>query len=558
MLSELTAASDMLLVALERYSAVCLAIQSSYAHGYKPHKVDPQLLPRLDAEIDLATSLQSKLSCAKAAISWSRNCSHSHVTVDDMPPEVLASIFHLVLSSHPCAKRDYRILDKKTDLMYPAVLSRVCSRWRSIAFSTPTLWTHIDLSTSTLLNKQHIDCLTKLHLSHVGQLSLNVHIFDARGYEVSRSPHRSGIDSIIVGSITRLASRTSSLNMNELGLINPNSYRKLLSALLHDSTPGTLTKLTISWYSNRIYGGHSFLNPNDGPVNHGSTVGLPREQLENILSHITILRLAGPYPQWTSRAYHGLVELRLVGRETIDEPDLVGILRASPGLRILQFGLPISNSLPANAQAVPIVLSDLEALIVWQTSCTLLPSLLRWLAPGPKPLQFGFRVQEETDALTSEVLQLKEDSLPSFFLRSRLNRVYAKYMGALSAIELLELSPGIQELAISCASFDTFPLMEDTTVGSTSECHLRYFQLSHSSVYVEAVLGFISHPTFTIGVIVFHDCRLFRHGVQIPDEQVAIQVEELKASNPEVKFIVRSREESYLVQVGSWGPGASL
>ncbi|EUC55404.1 hypothetical protein RSOL_114800, partial [Rhizoctonia solani AG-3 Rhs1AP] len=87
MLNELTAASEILLVALDRYSVACSVIQNSYTRGYKPQKVDPQLLPRLDAEIDFATSLELKLARAKAALNWSRNYSHTRATVNDIPPE---------------------------------------------------------------------------------------------------------------------------------------------------------------------------------------------------------------------------------------------------------------------------------------------------------------------------------------------------------------------------------------------------------------------------------------------------------------------------------------
>ncbi|KAL5637799.1 hypothetical protein ACGC1H_002162 [Rhizoctonia solani] len=559
MLNELTVGSNMLLVALERYAAACLAIQELYARGEKPHTINPQFLPRLDTQIDLATSLQSKLARAKAAISWSRNYAHTHVTVNDLPPEVLARVFHLVLSGQPCTKRDYHGVDKTMDLMYPAVLSRVCSRWHRIVFSTPTLWTHIDLSTSTLLNQQCLDGLTKLHLSQVGTLLLGVHVFDARGYEISQLSHGGGIDSRITRSITRLASRTSSFNMDGLGAATPNGYRKVMSALFQDSTPGTLTNLTISsGHSNHFYRGTGFLKAKDDPVDYGSIMDLPKEQLENILEHVSVLRLAGPYLRWTSRAYHGLVELRLVGWETINESDLVGILHSSPGLRIFQLGLRIDNLLSIDTQVTPVLLRDLEVLIVWQVGCTLLPSLLRWIAPGPKPLQFAFRAQEETYMPNPKVLQLKEDSLVSFFLRSRLSKVDGRYASIISAIDLLGLSTGIQELAISHTSFDTFPPPEDATVGSTLKCHLRYFQVSHSSVHMEAVLAFVSYPAFTIGTVVFHNCGLLHRGVHIPDDQVTRQVEELNASCPEVRFIIRSREEPYLVHVESWDAGVVL
>ncbi|KAL5637806.1 hypothetical protein ACGC1H_002168 [Rhizoctonia solani] len=281
------------------------------------------------------------------------------------------------------------------------------------------------------------------------------------------------------------------------------------------------------------------------------------EQLENILSHVSVLRLAGPYPRWSSRAYHGLAELRLMGRETIDESDLVGILQSSPGLRILQLGLPINYSLPIDTEVAPVVLSDLEVLLVWEISCESIPHLLRRLAPGTKPLQFGFRAQQEA-YMHREALQLNEGSMLSFFLRSHLNSVYGRYMSIVSAIELLELSPGIQELAISRVKFDAFPPLGGAAVGSTLRCRLRYLQISHSSVDIEAVLAFISYPTVTIEVVVFHDCQLFHHGAQIPADQVALQVEELDANYPNVRFIVRSYKEPYLVHVEMWGRDPSL
>ncbi|KEP47449.1 putative F-box-like domain protein, partial [Rhizoctonia solani 123E] len=365
----------MLSVALERYSAICLAIHNLYACGHKPHAVNPQLLPRLDAEIDLATSLQSELSRAKAALSWSRNYSHTHVTVNDIPSEVLASIFHLVLSSQPCAKRDYREFDEMIDPVHPAVLSRVCSRWRSIAFSTPTLWTHIDISTSTLLNKQHFYYLTKLHLSHVGQSSLDLHLFDASGYENNQFSLSKAIPSI-TGSITRLAGRTSSFNMDELYAADTKHGIKILSTFFQESIPETLTDLTLSSnYLNRIHRGQGFLKAKDDPGHdgYGLTIDIPKGQLESILSHVSVLRLAGPYLRWNSRAYYGLVELRLAGREVINESVLVGILRSSPGLRILQLGLRIDSLLSIDSQVTPVELRDLEVLIVRGVTCTLLP-----------------------------------------------------------------------------------------------------------------------------------------------------------------------------------------
>lgn len=96
----------------------------------------------------------------------------------------------------------------------------------------------------------------------------------------------------------------------------------------------------------------------------------------------------GIYPHWTSQAYVGLFDLRLANSAmTITESQLVNILTSSPRLRVLCFSPQITDPLPAGSQIVPLRLDNLEVLNLQLMAYEQRDILLRWLAPGPNPLQ---------------------------------------------------------------------------------------------------------------------------------------------------------------------------
>ncbi|KDN48386.1 hypothetical protein RSAG8_02978, partial [Rhizoctonia solani AG-8 WAC10335] len=446
MLDELVAASDLLYAAaLERYSVACSTIRKSCARGDKPHTVIHQLLLRMGTEVELAASLEVKLRQAKTAISWSMNrmLSNVHTTINSLPPEILSRIFHLVVTSQPCAKRDYRRIPEVAVPAYPIVLSHVCSRWREITLDSPTLWSHLDIATSQLLNRQRLHDRTELHLNQVGQLPLDPDIFKPLGYSVSNS-HPSDF-ATLVELITRLASRTCSFQLDaRSGYFHP-VHSEILSYFLQGCVADRLTQLTLRRRHDELGDdgdGYGFLKSEDDRDAGGLEVGVSTRDLEDILSHVTVLRLEGLYPRWNSRAYHGLTELRLNGAEfRINESDLVGILRLSPCLCVFEFGLIIGNPIPINTQVSPIPLSSLETLNLMAMQCHQLPTLLRWLAPGPKPLQLAL------ERLPEEELSLK-DSSRLFFSRSHITRAYFIGPRLDDLLDFLELSPHLRVLVL--------------------------------------------------------------------------------------------------------------
>ncbi|KAF9480801.1 hypothetical protein BDN70DRAFT_977314, partial [Pholiota conissans] len=61
------------------------------------------------------------------------------IPISILPPEIFCAIFMIVRTN--CAK-----MDSKTDKRAWVELTHVCSHWRSIAISSPTLWALIDSS----------------------------------------------------------------------------------------------------------------------------------------------------------------------------------------------------------------------------------------------------------------------------------------------------------------------------------------------------------------------------------------------------------------------------
>ncbi|KDN47794.1 hypothetical protein RSAG8_03214, partial [Rhizoctonia solani AG-8 WAC10335] len=87
------------------------------------------------------------------------------------------------------------------------------------------------------------------------------------------------------------------------------------------------------------------LNGRNKGSKHPNAHSLNTDKLEDALAPITDLRLGGAYFNWESKAYHGLVSLRLDHTDSysISEIQLASILESSPRLRwIDMISMPLS------------------------------------------------------------------------------------------------------------------------------------------------------------------------------------------------------------------------
>lgn len=134
--------------------------------------------------------------------------------------------------------------------------------------------------------------------------------------------------------------------------------------------PGVLTQLTIQmpYDQFRSESRHGFIESRENTSESGSLwIDIPPEKLEALWLPIQVLHLRGIYPHWSSKAYYGLVELRLLDTNaepilTITEAHLLGILESSPQLRILHFSMELEQTFPKHASITPVYLGSLEVL----------------------------------------------------------------------------------------------------------------------------------------------------------------------------------------------------
>ncbi|KAH7332605.1 hypothetical protein B0J17DRAFT_632245 [Rhizoctonia solani] len=371
MVEPLKSAGDQLRAAWDNYYHVYLALQSSYRKT-TPHvcKNRPEFASQLETELAFISSYEPKIQDIKVIINRARNYSTGLAPINSLPPEILAHIFHMVLPQ-PCNLHLLPDNNNENFPRYPDYLTQVCSLWRKTAIAFRSLWSHIDLSS----------------------------------YEPSYTR-----DSILDGTgpnhkdLYKLVSRISSRTGTLVFVVTANwksFHRTLFNQVLFDRSPA-VTKLVMRSDHNHF---NTFICPskfNPGNLDQNSArfrLDISGRYVERGFAPLKVLHLRGIFPVWSSTAYHGLVDLRLLSTAEwsyIREAQLITILKSSPKLRILHFGLDIRSSAAGVTEEAEVNLQDLQVIRIFTTSPSypgkhLHPStLLRLLAPGSKPLRLCF------------------------------------------------------------------------------------------------------------------------------------------------------------------------
>ncbi|KAG8740945.1 hypothetical protein FRC11_015060, partial [Ceratobasidium sp. 423] len=178
-------------------------------------------------------------------------------------------------------------------------------------------------------------------------------------------------------------------------------------------------------------------------------VGLPEETVEALWHPIKSLQLDKFYPNWSSKAYHGLVELDLAGGGSIPESGLIAILKSSPRLRVFKISLQIMHLTPRDAPIEPVPLVDLEQLSPTPGGERQVGYILRLIAPGTKPL--GLTLVNPWLGSTRErpIKFTSRDETRKFFARSNVTRFYACNFDTYQQLaNVLSMAPSIRVLAL--------------------------------------------------------------------------------------------------------------
>ncbi|KAJ1300602.1 hypothetical protein OPQ81_002256 [Rhizoctonia solani] len=471
---ELHAASEQLQVAVDRYLNACRTIRESYLEAKIIRDVPQELLTHIHTELPRISSCNTKILQAKAAICQTRNCSSQVVPIHTLPTEVLTRIFQLVVDTQWCNISGYRkkYEDEEVSGSYPdqpVVISHVCSFWRRIIISSSALWSHVDFSFPDITNDPQSAPRLETSINRSGQSLLDVHIDASDYFDLPTTINEMSEFIALVGS------RTTSLELEvglHMGTISLDFCRSVLTSCFIHCRSGILRQVSILKRGNYPY--YQAIEPTDNTRAHQSLLlEIPEQRLEDLWLQVSVLRLRGLYPVWSSGS--------------ITESQLVAILESSPALKILEFGLEITAQSSTDVFKKPVALLDLELLITGTWSRAGLGHFLKLIAPGPKPLCVSI-VNPNISIFSENALPLFDDEIKKFFARSNVTRVGAASMDNYAEIaELLDLVPGTRALGLTECNCEepreslrspAVPMNVDT-VYVLHGCHMEWKVLKH-------------------------------------------------------------------------------
>lgn len=407
------------------------------------------------------------------------------LSINSLPTEILAHIFYRVLGVQSCPLNGEEAHSPTKALKFmkcPVTLSHVCSGWRRLAIDLPSLWSHIDLVPGQFRGTdERLQNQLDTYMTRSCQTLLDLHIIETvsnGGLFASREA-----DPAIVEFLCTISLRLQSINLSVAFGPHPGYFfRSVLAACFAGCKSKTLTKIAIEVVSR-----HGRFDISRG-IHFHTLTGQSEETTEAIFLHITEVRLGYFFPSWNSQLYHGLTVLHLVSSRLIAIPEsqLVAILRSSPSLRVLKFGLEIENPYAGRDPVVPVSLENLEVVVVSSEHEWHLGALLRWIAPGTKPLSLSV-----VDPFIGGQKFRSRSELSSFFARSNVTRIHAKSFDSYShLVEVLRLAPTIRVLAVDFLSdcgLDEVSLSYDVTIHELYVIRSPYY----GAIYWHSIEGFI-------------------------------------------------------------------
>ncbi|CAE6467368.1 unnamed protein product [Rhizoctonia solani] len=369
-----------------------------------------------------------------------------------LPPEILIRIFDLVCHIHsyyfcPAAIHPDRL--SKTSrpfLKQPVTLSHVCSRWRRITIDLASLWSHIDLFPDQCYDLM-LSARLETYVARSAQALLDIHIIlrSSNSKDLLALSDNQVDDNActIFPFLTTAAPRVRSLSIMARSStpLGDKFCASVLATCFAHCIPGTITDVSIEAPGPLDYDWIPSMQPY---LREGR---LAKSTIETLWAPITVLHLSQCDIPWSSKAYHGLTELRLHDCPSLNSSRLMSILQSSPQLRVLEldsFRRPISE----NPLWEPVPLNNLEVLVLVGVQDCCLGSVLRLIAPGPKPLSLS--ISNPLDYYTGFA---SKTELQSFISRSNITQLCVnKVQKYAQLVEICDLIPTVHTLAVDSFS----------------------------------------------------------------------------------------------------------
>lgn len=437
--------------------------------------------------------------------------------VGKLPDEILTQLFLIV------SQENYWNSDR---------LAQVCSRWRSVALNYPYLWSHIDYSPhefNTPGSRFYSRNLAELHVARSAGVPLEIHITESYDHDEEDLDLNLETKQFFESIVPRMGALYVKLQGTDFDEVI-DFYQAVIIFLISNSTPGCLTKLVIDYtqWANFVPAGAK----NDI---YGLELPLSASELDQIFTPITVLDVKGLYPQWSSTAYHGLVDLRISSdnydHRPMSELEFVTILKASPELRILHFSYPISDRLQGDVSSFRVALNNLQVLhVAIHEPEVKLHDVLRLITPGPKPLSLAVRrrYNQEED----RVFDLQVSETEAFLSRARVEKLFISECSL--SEKLLQVPPHLKILILNKYKHSAVPLPSNDqySIGpSISPSTIEYCYLVECSLELDRFYPMVRH--YSIRNIVLCRCDFFLNGEKVDEEEV---YQELSRICPVVEF----------------------
>jgi hypothetical protein len=367
--------------------------------------------------------------------------------IECLPPELLSLIFVMLVDSSFYARsigdESYR------STVYPVLFLRVCTQWRRVALSTPSLWSYLDFATAGSSLRS---------LGHVG-----------RYFECSQnSPLRVRIGEYSQECLPKIVDehiasllRSSAPRLDSLAICYWHSSftKEAIAILFSQGITVPIQKLALYAASGdrRMFADPELLS---------------QQHLNQLLEPLRTLYLESVYLDWGFIPCRNLVELQLVelpwnGPPTITQ--LVEILRANTSLRLIKFSrFHLAFTVPEYIFQ-PIELPELRDLSLEMQS-EFIDWFLNLLVPGPHELSLHLTSWSLSDHLdvTNTIISLSRRARITSLCISRdwlsLSHIYGSlpYLRhlRLSSQTLLESTfAGMQEAVHLLAHLHTFDIV---------------------------------------------------------------------------------------------------
>ncbi|KAL5633787.1 hypothetical protein ACGC1H_005846 [Rhizoctonia solani] len=466
-ITQLNVAYNLLRASIDQYLAVCSSINQANAYGSLPDTVLPELVKCVSDELVRVRDLGQTLLTARAVLAATRNHVSFIVPISRLPDDILIHIFQLVTTEHIGRSHDIDGKISHRSLGYPMLLTRVCSRWRRVAMGSTRLWLHIDMPSYVSCDEVAV-ARVKERINRAGKCPLDLHMVepDIDSHPAPTLASLVPVSQLLAPISHRIRSLDCKLGKPIRTLQCPESnarrYSLVLSTFLGHTAVGALERLAINLEN--VFPGytsqHYFMEASESSQSPGTLrvptgnivfVSTPPDELESLLFSVSNLELKGLYPRWTSKAYHGLVELRLgaFNGVSIPETDLRAILSSSPKLRHLDVGLKITR-LSRDLDDSPVLLEELETLVIGQRGLEELGSFLRFIRPGSRPLSIYLDKSGKCSSYPDIPRVPFDARIQAFFARANVETLgIAGTYNYAQVAELLGLVPRVHVLVLN-------------------------------------------------------------------------------------------------------------